>query len=298
MQWMFIRTDEESTVKKSGFLTTAPKISKSVTACHRTGFPHLTGRRCWRVKLQSEIAACSSFFTRVFLSESSNLRARLLCMCLCMWFIFPEARAQASQSPAIPDIDFQSWNEIDIKTLIAHYLDVNWIARLRISSTISNPADYLFGADWNFSLNRHFILTPSWYYFGSRSPSGVMKIGQSPILGFTPMMSRRRWNLSDRNRFCGRFGSNGIGPSWDYRNRPQVEYQLTEAAHSTSIFVWNEETYYSSYHGWTRNRLSAGVRRTLQRRFIADVYYLREDDQIGTPKHINTAAVLIEMRLR
>jgi Protein of unknown function (DUF2490) len=248
-------------VKEPVFLTTAPNISKRAT-------------------------------------DLWNIQTCLLFMCLCIWFLFPEARAQASQSPANPDTDFQSWNELDIKTRIGHSLDVNWIARLRLSSTISNPADYLFGADWNLSLNRHLILTPSWYYFGSRSSSGVMKIGQSPVLGFTPMLLRRRWNLSDRNRFCGRFGSNGIGPSWDYRNRPQVEYQLTEDAHPTSIFVWNEETYYSSYRGWTRNRLSAGIRRTLQKGFMADFYYQREDDQIGTPKHINTAAVLIEMRLR
>ncbi len=222
--------------------------------------------------------------------------ARAVTACL---FVASATPAKQAPTPA-PSLgtDFQSWDELDLLTRLSSHLDVTWIARGRFSSELPNPSNVVFGTDWNFSVSKNILVTPSYYYFTFRTASGSLGHGQSAVLAVTPVFARRRLTLSDRNRFCGRFGTNGIGPSWDYRNRPQIEYGIGPLQWQASLFASDEVFYYSKNHGWTRNRVAAGARKEIGERLIADLYYQREDDATGRLVHINTIGLQLEMRLR
>jgi hypothetical protein len=211
---------------------------------------------------------------------------------------FASSEVFAAQGPSFASADLQSWNELDILTRLTPYLDVTWIARGRLSSELPNPSNYVFGSNWNFRLNKYVVITPSYYYFTFRTPSGGFGHGQSPILAITPIVSRGRWTASDRSRFGGRFSTNEIKPSWVYRNRPQIDYRLGPAEWRTSLFAWDEVFYFSEYRGWPRNRVAAGGHKQLNEYVGASLDYQREDNERGQPGRINTIALQIELRIR
>jgi hypothetical protein len=137
--------------------------------------------------------------------------------------VFASSPIASQTSPSIPVAgpDFQSWDELDVLTRMRPHLDVTWISRVRLSEELPNPARLVFGTDWNFSVRKNLVLTPSFYHVTFHITSGAAEHRKMPILAIMPTFSRGNWTVSERSRIGRRFDTNAVEPSWFYRNRPE-----------------------------------------------------------------------------
>jgi len=53
--------------------------------------------------------------------------------------------SQTVPASSFKGTDFQTWDELDAMTRLTSHLDVTWIARVRLSTNLPNPAHYVFG---------------------------------------------------------------------------------------------------------------------------------------------------------
>lgn len=224
---------------------------------------------------------------------------RMLVFSLVAWLVSIPALAQESSATSTAATDFQSWDELDLLTRLGSRLDVTWIARMRFSENLPNPAHAVLGTDWNISAAKHWTFTPSFYSGRYRTSTDQVGYREVPMLALMPIFSGEKWTVSDRNRFGGRFDSLAAEPSWFYRNRPRVDYRVGASEKGISFFASDEIFYFSKYRGWTRSRAAAGGHKQFNRQVGADLYYQREDSNAGNqPAHINTIALIVEVRLR
>jgi len=217
------------------------------------------------------------------------------------WIGLLSTSLSAQQVPPLPlrqESDLQNWDELDVSTRLTPVLDATCVSQARFSSQLPNPATYVVGADFNFSVSKWLVITPSYYYFAFRTLSNGSGHGHDPILAATLISKWGALTVSDRNRFIGALGITGAGNFWVYGNRPKIDYEIGPTRWNGSLFVWDEIFYFSNHAGWTRNRFAVGGRKAFSDRIAVDLYFQRQTDGYSRPSQRNAVELLFELRVR
>ena len=92
--------------------------------------------------------------------------------------------------------------------------------------------------------------------------------------------------LVNRNRGDFRFVK-GKPFSMRYRNRIWVERDVELGRFVFTPYIYDEIFYETSKSAWVPNRYAAGVQLPASRHLVVEPYYLRQNDRLAKPQHVN-----------
>jgi hypothetical protein len=194
----------------------------------------------------------------------------------------------------LPHRDQESWPELDLSCRTGARVNVTVIAQSRLSTDLPNPVLWLLGVDNDVLVNRHFLITPSYYYFRFDQPGSTAQ-GHNLVLAATFTQGAGRLRIDDRNRMIGFLITRN--DFWAYGNRLRFTFPIGPEEKRVSLFAWDELFFFSSTSSWQRNRMAFGVHDGLTDRVAIEPYFLHQTDGHLRPGHLNTFGLVLKAKI-
>jgi hypothetical protein len=99
--------------------------------------------------------------------------------------------------------------------------------------------------------------------------------------------------LTDRNRYDFRFLDCVYTPR--YRNRLKLERTFQTGKRSLTPYAHVEGFYDRRFDGFHRFRYTAGAEFQINKRFVLEGYYLRQQDSQAEPRGLNVAGIVLQI---
>jgi hypothetical protein len=192
----------------------------------------------------------------------------------------------------LPHSDRESWPEVDVVGRAASHLELTLVSQARLSTGLPNPELWLLGVDAEVPLNRHLLMTPSYYYFRF-DQGGSTNHGQNVVLATTFRQSAGRYTIDDRNRVIG-FLIPGTD-FWVYGYRLRVERSIGPEEKRMALIGSDELFFFSNTDTWQRNRLALSFHKGITDLLAVEPYLLHQTDGHISPGHLNGFGVILKV---
>ena len=201
-----------------------------------------------------------------------------------------------AQTARSDDEDFQSWNELQVTVPLAKKFDLVLQASARIGGNATQLTEGRFGSGVIWKPTAAFSFSPSYNYIETRNSAGVFHTEHRFNLRGTYKFPVKRFGLSHRSLV--EFRVRTSGNSWRYRPSLTFEKAISEKLiHNAKVFLTEEPFYVSTTGKFSRNRISVGVSKILNKNITLDVYYLRQNDGFSHPGDLNVLGTSWKVRL-
>lgn len=194
------------------------------------------------------------------------------------------------------DSDFQSWNDLQVTTKLTSKLDLLTTGTVQFHSNLSKLDNTRFAIGVIAKPTKRFSITPFVTFISDRDSHNNFRYEYRLNLRGVYKFSFEHVGISHRSQFEYRFrpGSN----TWRYRPSITVERSLPKSfVPGLKLFV-TEEPFYDSGSGYfSRNRLSAGINKSVNRKLSLDVYFLHQGDNFSHPSSINVIGTSFKLSL-
>lgn len=204
--------------------------------------------------------------------------------------------AFAQSSSVIDDDDLQSWDDINLTVPLNETFDLYFPVTFRFGKNISRLNEGRIGAGIVLKPSKRFAVTPFYTFIRSRNSAGVFKTENRISLRGVYRFPVKHFGLSHRSQYEYRIRS--TGNLWRYRPSLTFEKELPKNLGSGLKFFVTEEPFYESASGrFSRNRLSAGINKVLNKNLSLDIYFLHQGDNFSHPSNINVIGTVWRVKL-
>lgn len=185
-------------------------------------------------------------------------------------------------TPLVDDSDVQSWNDVSVSKAISPKLDVVFPFTLRIYENISRVREGRIGIGLAFKPHARVTLSPAYLFIKTRNSAGRFVSENRLVLSAGYRFPVKRVGLSHRSVFEYRIRP--LRKTWRYRPSFTLEKSLPDKWIKGARVYVTEDPFYDSAAGrFSRNRLSFGFGKTVNRNLSVDFYYMRQDDRNSSP---------------
>ncbi|MEQ1921969.1 MAG: DUF2490 domain-containing protein [Pyrinomonadaceae bacterium] len=192
--------------------------------------------------------------------------------------------------------DLQSWNDVQLTIPVNEKIDVVLQTTIRFGQNITRVSEGRVGAGAVFKISKAVSFSPSYTYIEARNTAGVFQYEHRYSFRGTYKFPIKKFGLSHRSIYEYRVRASGN--SWRYRPSITFEKDLPEKFLSKAKFFITEEPFYvSTTRKFSRNRLSLGITKVINKNLTLDVYYLRQNDRFSHPGNLNVLGTIWKFHL-
>lgn len=215
--------------------------------------------------------------------------------------VFALAGASATFSQSV----FQSWNEVQLIVPLVRSKDSDGKNINRVTATFSGIArfgrkdvelvDGRTGVMLDFRVNKHLSFLSGVLYRKDELTKNAPHNETRLDLGVNFSTTLNKFSIRDRNLFERRF-RNGRADTSLYRNRLQISHPIKRDGKVLFSPFISEEVYYDiTNSAWVQNEFYAGISRSLNKRTVLDIAYIRNDSK---PVNVNGLSLSLKITLR
>ena len=198
--------------------------------------------------------------------------------------------------PPVPREDIQSWNEVIVNVAISENVDLVFNGTLRASLDVAaRPVEERAIVGVAFKVGKYLTVTPTYMATFFQPVNGQSFTEHRPLVDATLQFALGKFRFIDRNRLEHRFTR--PFDATRYRNRLQIDHPLKIGDFEMRVFIADEVFYDTYWDRWTINRISAGVSKTFNSQFTADLFYLRQNNSFVRPGDLHVIGLILKLRM-
>jgi len=231
------------------------------------------------------------------------MKINFLLLALIIFFCLNSGFSQTAQ----PETDFQIWNETQLIFPIVKEKDRQGkqtekvlffvSGSFRFGRKLPRPVDERIGFGFDFKVNKYLTLSPS-YLYRAAQPFQSRKEYENRLRFAVNLEKKwKTFSLRDRNLVEYRI-RHSRADSVRYRNKFQFTYPILKNKKEIfSPFAANEVFYDFREKSFTRDEISLGVSRKLNKNQTIDFYYLLQVNKSSALKYLNVFGVNLKIKV-
>ena len=215
---------------------------------------------------------------------------------LLVLIIFGSLVIFANAQTITDDEDFQSWNDVQLTVPMTEQFDFYTSVTMRFGKNVSRLNDGRFAIGFVWKPTKSFSVQPFYWYIRARNSRSQFRIEHRLNLRATYRFPFKKFGLIHRSTFEYRMRSSGN--TWRYRPALTFEKDIPKKFIPKAKFFVTEEVFYDSgLNKFSRNRLTIGINKTINKKLSLDIYYMRQNDGFSHPGDLNVIGTSWKIKL-